>query len=90
MPGEQLLSLLRADPSTRDIPVVVLSADATQHHIDQLHAAGVAGHLPKPIAVRELLHTLDGLLDQPGDEERPGQTRQRNDRREGTSATDGA
>jgi signal transduction histidine kinase/CheY-like chemotaxis protein len=65
MPGEQLLGLLRAEPGTRDIPVVVLSADATQHHIDRLRVAGISAYLTKPIAVRELLRTLDGLLDGP-------------------------
>jgi signal transduction histidine kinase/ActR/RegA family two-component response regulator len=67
MPGEQLITLMRAEPDIRDIPVVVLSADATQHHIDRLHTAGVAAYLTKPIAVRELLRTLDGLLDQHAD-----------------------
>jgi signal transduction histidine kinase/CheY-like chemotaxis protein len=73
MPGEQLLALLHAESATCDIPVVVLSADATQHHIDQLHAAGVAAYLTKPIAVRDLLHTLDALLDQPAREAHAGQ-----------------
>jgi signal transduction histidine kinase/CheY-like chemotaxis protein len=62
MPGEALLGLLRDDPSTRDIPVVVLSADATQHHIDELHASGVVAYLTKPINIRTLLDTLDTLL----------------------------
>ncbi|GAB7046285.1 ATP-binding protein [Catenuloplanes indicus] len=65
MPGEALLELLRADPATRDIPVVVLSADATQHHVDALHACGVAAYLTKPIAMRDLLDTLDTLLAAP-------------------------
>jgi signal transduction histidine kinase/CheY-like chemotaxis protein len=81
MPGEQLLGLLREVPGARDIPVVVLSADATQHHIDQLHAAGISAYLTKPIAVRELLRTLDALLDRQAGEETesrepgPGHTR---------------
>ncbi|MFF5297206.1 ATP-binding protein [Paractinoplanes globisporus] len=62
MPGEQLLALLRQEPATHDIPVVVLSADATQHHIEQLQAAGVSGYLTKPVAVGELLDTLDQHL----------------------------
>jgi signal transduction histidine kinase/ActR/RegA family two-component response regulator len=65
MPGEDLLALLRAQPATHDIPVIVLSADATPHHINQLHAAGVTTYLTKPLAVRELLHTLDTLFDPP-------------------------
>ena len=80
MPGEQLLTLLAAEPGTRGIPVVALSADATQHHIDRLHAAGVTDYLTKPIAVRELLRTLDGLLDQPADGEPTDRAQQRDHR----------
>ena len=90
MPGERLLDLLRAEPATRDVPVVVLSADATQHHIDQLHATGVAGYLTKPITVRDLLRTVDDLLDGPSDHHRKGQARQRDNGRDETSKPDGA
>jgi signal transduction histidine kinase/CheY-like chemotaxis protein len=65
MPGERLLELIRAEQPTQDVPVVVLSADATQHHIDQLNSVGVAAYLTKPIGVRDLLSTLDRLLGQP-------------------------
>ncbi|WP_275410817.1 ATP-binding protein [Paractinoplanes rishiriensis] len=75
MPGDQLLTLLRAEAGTCNLPVVVLSADATQHHIDQLHAAGVAAYLTKPITVRDLLHALDQLLDQHSDGQPTDQAR---------------
>ncbi|MDQ1655073.1 MAG: hypothetical protein QOD41_156 [Cryptosporangiaceae bacterium] len=65
MPGEQLLTLLHADPATRRIPVVVLSADATARHVDRLMAAGADNYLSKPIAVRDLLHLADRILGQP-------------------------
>ncbi|MFI5936490.1 ATP-binding protein [Actinoplanes sp. NPDC051494] len=62
MPGEDLFEQLKADPATHDIPVVALSADATTHHIERLHSAGVAAYLTKPVTIRELLATLDRLL----------------------------
>src|ERR1700722_10445422 len=62
MPGEQVLLRLRADHRTRDIPVVILSADATRQRIDQLRAVGVVDYLTKPIDVRSLLRTVDGAL----------------------------
>jgi signal transduction histidine kinase/DNA-binding NarL/FixJ family response regulator len=65
MPGQDVLHQLRTDPSTRNIPVVVLSADATQPHIDRLLAAGAIAYLTKPIGVRNLLQTLDQILGQP-------------------------
>jgi signal transduction histidine kinase/ActR/RegA family two-component response regulator len=63
MSGEEVMRRLRADETTRHIPVVVLSADATRHQRDQLLAAGAAAYLTKPIAVRELLATIDELFD---------------------------
>jgi signal transduction histidine kinase/ActR/RegA family two-component response regulator len=67
LPGEEVLARLRADPGTSGIPVVVLSADATQDHIDRLRAAGADAYLTKPISVRALLQTVDETLgEQPG------------------------
>ncbi len=65
MPGEDVMHQLRMDPATAGIPIVILSANASQQHIDQLLASGADAYLTKPIRVRELLHTLDGILGQP-------------------------
>lgn len=46
MPGEELMARLRADPDLHQVPVVVLSADATRHHIARLKAAGAAAYPP--------------------------------------------
>jgi signal transduction histidine kinase/ActR/RegA family two-component response regulator len=62
MPGEEVLRRLRADPATRGIPVVILSADATKHHITELLAAGADAYLTKPISVRALLQAIDQTL----------------------------
>jgi signal transduction histidine kinase/ActR/RegA family two-component response regulator len=62
LPGEEVLARLRADPGTSGIPVIVLSADATQDHIDRLRAAGADAYLTKPISVRALLQTVDETL----------------------------
>jgi signal transduction histidine kinase len=63
IPGEEVLRRLRADPATAGIPVVVLSADATEHQVRRLLAAGAQAYLTKPIGVRNLLEVLDGILD---------------------------
>jgi PAS domain S-box-containing protein len=60
--GGEVLHQLRADPATRHIPVVVLSADATQHQIDNLMSAGARAYLTKPIGVRRLLEVLDQFM----------------------------
>src|SRR5579863_5988305 len=64
MPGEEVLRRLRADAATRGVPVVILSADATKHHITELLAAGADAYLTKPISVRALLQTIDQTLGQ--------------------------
>ena len=78
MPGEEVLLRLRADARTRDIPVVILSADATRQRIDQLRADGVVDYLTKPIDVRSLLQTVDSALGEarPGPGTAVGETRQ--------------
>jgi DNA-binding response OmpR family regulator len=48
--------------ATRNVPVVVLSADATGPHIDRLLAQGAAAYLTKPIGVHELLRVVDHVL----------------------------
>jgi signal transduction histidine kinase/CheY-like chemotaxis protein len=60
--GEEVLAQLRQDDATRDIPVVVLSADATRRHLDQVMSLGARGYLTKPIGVRRLLEVLDEHL----------------------------
>jgi signal transduction histidine kinase/ActR/RegA family two-component response regulator len=60
--GEEVLARLRADQATRDIPVVVLSADATRRHLDEVMSLGARTYLTKPIGVRRLLEVLDEHL----------------------------
>jgi signal transduction histidine kinase/DNA-binding response OmpR family regulator len=60
--GESVLRQLRADPDTRRIPVVILSADATGRQLDRLMSAGAQAYITKPISVRGLLDILDAHL----------------------------
>jgi CheY-like chemotaxis protein/anti-sigma regulatory factor (Ser/Thr protein kinase) len=62
IPGEKVLELLQHDPRTRQIPVVVISADATPGRIKQLLSAGAREFLTKPLDVKELLRVLDEIL----------------------------
>jgi PAS domain S-box-containing protein len=61
--GLEVLAGLRADPATADIPVVVVSADATESRVSQAIQAGAAHYLTKPVDVAELLRAIDGLLE---------------------------
>lgn len=61
MGGDEVLRQLREDPATRDIPVVIASADATRGEIQRLLAAGAAAYITKPIDLPELLRTIDDV-----------------------------
>jgi signal transduction histidine kinase/CheY-like chemotaxis protein len=61
-PGEQVLERLRADVRTRDIPVIVLSADATKSQVERMMGCGAQAYLAKPIDVRALLATVEEQL----------------------------
>ena len=60
--GAEVLAALRDDPATRSIPVVVISADATEGQRRRLLAAGARDYLTKPLQVQRLLDLLDALL----------------------------
>jgi signal transduction histidine kinase len=57
--GDEVLARLRADERTKHIPVVILSADATDRTPAPLLEAGAQAYLTKPIGVRELLELVD-------------------------------
>ena len=62
MAGMQVLEHLRADERTADIPVIVVSADATPRQIERILQAGAQKYLTKPFDVREFLTLLDECI----------------------------
>lgn len=60
--GDEVLRCLKDDPRTSRIPVIMLSADATERQGLRLREAGAAAYLTKPIRVRELLRVVDNAL----------------------------
>ena len=62
MPGWQVLAQLKADQLTRDIPVVVISADATSPQIKRLLSAGARAYLTKPIDIAEFFRVIEDAL----------------------------
>ena len=59
--GEEVLARLRSDPRTAELPVVVISADATRGHQDRLLEAGARAFITKPFDVDRLLELVDGF-----------------------------
>jgi CheY-like chemotaxis protein len=62
MPGREVLRLLRSDPTTRGIPVLVVSADASPGQSARLHEDGATGYLTKPLNVNGFLAEVDEIL----------------------------
>ena len=62
VPGWEVLARLQADESTRQIPVVVISADATERQIERLRHAGAHAYLTKPLDVRRFIEVVRGAL----------------------------
>lgn len=65
--GSVAIDAMRADPELRDIPVIVVSADATREQVGAMRGPGVRGYLTKPINVPVALAAIDAVLTrQPG------------------------
>ena len=67
LPGQDGLSLtrqLKADPATRSIPIVALTAHAMGGHRELAIAAGCAGYISKPIDVNTFGSLVRGYMAQ--------------------------
>lgn len=64
LPGIDVLGQLQRDERTSDIPVVMLSADASQEQIRRFDEAGARDYLTKPLDLQNFLTLLDGYLDE--------------------------
>jgi len=60
--GLKALKILSEDPTTANIPVVALSANAIPRDIEKGLEAGFFRYLTKPIKVNEFMNTLDIAL----------------------------
>jgi CheY-like chemotaxis protein len=63
--GEEVLERLWQDRELRQIPVAVLSADATPAHPSRLKAWGAVAYLTKPLEIREVIDLVDDRLHVP-------------------------
>jgi PAS domain S-box-containing protein len=65
LPGNEVLARLRADPSTAEIPVVIISADATDRSQARLRAAGASDYLTKPLDLDAFMAVVERFLPNP-------------------------
>jgi PAS domain S-box-containing protein len=62
--GHDVLDALAAEPGLRDLPVVVVSADATHRQVATTLRRGVVAYLTKPINVADALAVVDRVLNE--------------------------
>jgi two-component system cell cycle response regulator DivK len=65
MDGLEATALLKTDASTRDIPVIALTALAMKGDEERIRAAGCDSYIAKPLAYREFLATVAAHLHKP-------------------------
>ena len=62
MNGLKATRILKSDPATTDIPVVILSAGSVSEDALEMREAGCAGLILKPFGAEELLDKVSSLL----------------------------
>ena len=60
--GEEILKQLRADAETNAIPVVVVTADASEGQAERLQSMGASAYVTKPFDVGDFLQVIDDTL----------------------------
>jgi CheY-like chemotaxis protein len=59
MPGAEVLAALQANETTRRIPTIVVSADATAGQLQRLLAGGARAYITKPIDVGRFYRVME-------------------------------
>jgi len=62
MTGIELVTKMRADERTRDIPVILLTARSFAVSQEQQESLGISSCLSKPFSPKELLKTIQDIL----------------------------
>ena len=62
MPGAEVLTRLKTDPTTREIPVIVLTADASARQSERVRRLGAIDYLTKPLDVPKFIEIIANNL----------------------------
>lgn len=62
MNGEELVRQLESDSMLRDIPVIVVSTDASRERIDRMVKLGAKGYISKPFLPETLRDEVEKVL----------------------------
>jgi signal transduction histidine kinase/CheY-like chemotaxis protein len=58
---------MERETGRRPTPIIALTANAMSHQVEQYLAAGMDGHVAKPIAAADLFQALSAVMDEPED-----------------------
>ncbi|MGH8676669.1 MAG: response regulator [Burkholderiales bacterium] len=61
MDGPTLFKKMRETPAVRDLPVVFITAKASQRELDELRTLGAAGTISKPFSPKDLPEQLRAI-----------------------------
>ncbi len=59
MHGSEVLKIIKTNEQLKDIPVIVVSADAVSFQVDRLLEAGAKKYLTKPFDIKDFLKIID-------------------------------
>ena len=60
--GSEILEELKKNSTLKDIPVIIVSADATNHSIERMEKLGAEGYITKPMRMDLLSKIVDEYL----------------------------
>ncbi len=66
MTGIDLLRTVRADDSLKDLPVLMVTAEAKREQIVEAAQAGVNGYIVKPFTAQTLKEKIDAIFERLG------------------------
>jgi DNA-binding response OmpR family regulator len=62
MSGLDVCRLLRADPQTQDVPIIMLTAKVQERDVEGGFAAGADDYVTKPFSPRELVSRIQAMI----------------------------
>lgn len=64
MDGLKLVSLVRGNPTYKDIPIIIITTEGAEEDKRRALAIGANAYLPKPIQTQELIKLVNGFISQ--------------------------
>jgi two-component system chemotaxis response regulator CheY len=62
MDGLKLVSLVRGNPTYKDIPIIMITTEGAEEDRKRALAIGANAYLPKPIQTQELIKLVNGFI----------------------------